>query len=180
MGAAGSPSMIVCVSDPETEARAEVASSGSGRSRSIARCRRLRSNDLTYPLLIRLATVKLTADEATEYGGWKKLGIALGHFSDIVAQNERDGYFVVGLLATCPSMPGLVAGLQHSGPTREPIKIGMLWLDAHPDFNTPETTFRRSRADRSEGCPSRLLPDELCNGCEWMRIWIRPWQIVTL
>jgi len=26
------------------------------------------------------------------------------------------------------------------GPTRAPIKIGMLWLDAHPDFNTPETT----------------------------------------
>jgi arginase len=37
-------------------------------------------------------------------------------------------------------MPGLVAGLQHSGPTRDPIRIGMLWLDAHPDFNTPETT----------------------------------------
>jgi arginase family enzyme len=37
-------------------------------------------------------------------------------------------------------MLGLVAGLQHSGPTREPIKVGMLWLDAHPDFNTPETT----------------------------------------
>ena len=37
-------------------------------------------------------------------------------------------------------MPGLVAGLQRSGPTREPIRIGMLWLDAHPDFNTPETT----------------------------------------
>ena len=90
--------------------------------------------------VVRVEDVKLTADEATEYGGWKKLGMALGHFSDIVAQNERDGYFVVGLLATCPSMPGLVAGLQHSGPTREPIKIGMLWLDAHPDFNTPETT----------------------------------------
>jgi len=90
--------------------------------------------------VVRVEEVKLTADEATEYGGWKKLGMALGHFSDIVAQNERDGYFVVGLLATCPSMPGLVAGLQHSGPTREPIKIGMLWLDAHPDFNTPETT----------------------------------------
>ena len=66
--------------------------------------------------------------------------MALGHFADIVAKNERDGYFTVGLLATCPSMPGLVAGLQHSGPTREPIRIGMLWLDAHPDFNTPETT----------------------------------------
>ena len=89
---------------------------------------------------VRVDEAKLTADEDTEYGGWKKLGLSLGHFADIVSKNERDGYFTVGLLATCPSMPGLVAGLQHSGPTREPIKIGMLWLDAHPDFNTPETT----------------------------------------
>lgn len=89
---------------------------------------------------VRVAEARLTDDEDTEYGGWKRLGMALGHFADIVEQNERDGYFTVGLLATCPSMPGLVAGLQRSGPTREPIRIGMLWLDAHPDFNTPETT----------------------------------------
>jgi arginase family enzyme len=89
---------------------------------------------------VRVEAAALTADENTEYGGWKRLGMALGHFADIVAKNERDGYFTVGLLATCPSMPGLVAGLQHSGPTREPIRVGMLWLDAHPDFNTPETT----------------------------------------
>ena len=89
---------------------------------------------------LRVDQAGLTPDEATEYGGWKKLGMALGHFADIVQKNERDGYFTVGLLATCPSMPGLVAGLQRSGPTREAIKIGMLWLDAHPDFNTPETT----------------------------------------
>lgn len=90
--------------------------------------------------VVRVEEAALTPDEATEYGGWKRLGMALGHFAGIVAKNERDGYFTVGLLATCPSMPGLVAGLQHSGPTREQIKIGMLWLDAHPDFNTPETT----------------------------------------
>jgi len=89
---------------------------------------------------VRVEEAALSPDEATEYGGWKRLGMALGHFTDIVAKNERDGYFTVGLLATCPSMLGLVAGLQHSGPTREPIKVGMLWLDAHPDFNTPETT----------------------------------------
>jgi arginase len=89
---------------------------------------------------VRIEEARLTADEETEYGGWKRLGMSLGHFADIVAKNERDGYFTVGLLATCPSMPGLVAGLQRSGPTREAIKIGMLWLDAHPDFNTPETT----------------------------------------
>ena len=97
---------------------------------------------------VRIDEVALTSDEATEYGAWKKLGWALGHFSDIVAKNERDGYFTVGLLATCPSMPGLVAGLQHSGPTSKPLKIGMLWLDAHPDFNTPETTRSGSLGGR--------------------------------
>ncbi len=89
---------------------------------------------------IRVAQIGLTRDEDTEYGGWKRLGMALGHFADTVAANEREGWFTVGLLATCPSMPGLVAGLEHSGPDGKPLRIGMLWLDAHPDFNTPETT----------------------------------------
>jgi arginase len=89
---------------------------------------------------VKVEEVKLTAQEDTEYGGWKRLSMALGHFADIVAQNEREGWFTVGLEATCPSMPGLVGGLQHSGPSGPPIRIGMLWLDAHPDFNTPETT----------------------------------------
>jgi arginase len=89
---------------------------------------------------VRIQEAQLTAEEEKEYGGWKRLGMALGHYADLVARNERDGYFTVGLLATCPSMPGLVAGLQRSGPTHEPIRVGMLWLDAHPDFNTPETT----------------------------------------
>ena len=88
----------------------------------------------------RVHEARLTPDEDKEYGGWKRLGMALGHFADIVTQNEHDGYFTVGLLATCPSMPGLVAGLQRSGPPNEALKVGMLWLDAHPDFNTPETT----------------------------------------
>jgi arginase len=89
---------------------------------------------------VRIEEAALTSLEETEYGGWKRLGMSLGHFADIVTRNERDGYFTVGLLATCPSMPGLVAGLQRSGSTIEPLRIGMLWLDAHPDFNTPETT----------------------------------------
>jgi arginase len=89
---------------------------------------------------VRVHEARLTAAEDKEYGGWKRLGMALGHFAEIVSRNERDGYFTVGLLATCPSMPGLVAGLQRSGPANEALKIGMLWLDAHPDFNTPETT----------------------------------------
>jgi arginase len=89
---------------------------------------------------VRETEIKLTAEQEPEYGGWKRLGYALGHLGRAVQANEREGFFNVGLLGTCPSMPGMVAGLQHSGPTNAPIKIAMLWLDAHPDFNTPETT----------------------------------------
>lgn len=89
---------------------------------------------------VRVAEVGLTPEEEPEYGGWKRLGFALGHMGEIVAKNERDGYFTVGLLGTCPSLPGVLAGLQHSGPTRDALKIGLLWLDAHSDFNTPDTT----------------------------------------
>jgi arginase len=89
---------------------------------------------------VRVSEVALTREQEPEYGGWKRLGYALGHLGRAVAANEREGYFTVGLLGTCPSMPGMVAGFQRSGPTLEPLKVGLLWLDAHPDFNTPETT----------------------------------------
>lgn len=90
--------------------------------------------------VVRVEESGLTPEEDAEYGGWKRLGLSLGHYADIVERNEREGWFTVGLFATCPSMPGLVAGLQASGQTIEPLRVGMLWLDAHPDFNTPETT----------------------------------------
>lgn len=89
---------------------------------------------------VRIVESRLTAQQDTEYGGWKRLGMALGNYADLVAQSEREGSFTVGFFATCPSMPGMVAGLQRSGPNSRPLRVGMLWLDAHPDFNTPETT----------------------------------------
>lgn len=90
--------------------------------------------------VVRVSEAALTEEEDTEYGGWKRLGMALGHYGQTISQNERDGYFSVGLYASCPSLPGMLAGLQNSGPPQEPLTVGLLWLDAHPDFNTPETT----------------------------------------
>src|SRR5688500_14774725 len=88
---------------------------------------------------IRVDEAALTPEQETEYGGGDRLGYSLGQYADIVSRNERDGYLTVGRLATCQSMPGLVAGLQRGG-GGAPLEVGMLWLDAHPDFNSPETT----------------------------------------
>ena len=111
--------------------------------------------------VVRSAEAALTAEQSSEYGGWKRLGMALGDFADLVRKNEADGYFTVGLLATCPSMPGLVAGLQKSGSGRDPLRIGMLWLDAHPDINTRKPPA----AVPSAACRWPSPRDAHCNAC---------------
>ena len=83
----------------------------------------------------------LTPEERSEYGEWNRLGLAGGHLSEIVAANERKGFFTVGLHANCNALMGMLGGLQHSGPSRRPLRVGLVWVDAHGDFNTPETTL---------------------------------------
>jgi arginase len=84
---------------------------------------------------------RLTADQDKEYGAWHRMGLANGHLGKIVADSLKEGRVPIGLLANCNGLMGMLGGLQHSGPTRRPLKIGLVWIDAHADFNTPETTL---------------------------------------
>ena len=87
------------------------------------------------------ATVALTADEEKAYGQWNKLALAAGDMSKLVAEERRKGNIPIGLLANCNGLLGMVSGLQHSGPTAKPLRVGMVFVDAHGDFNTPERTL---------------------------------------
>jgi arginase len=86
-------------------------------------------------------TVALTAEEEKAYGSWNHLALASGDMSKLVAEERRNGFFPVGLLANCNGLLGMLSGLQHSGPTAKPLRVGMVFIDAHGDFNTPETTL---------------------------------------
>jgi arginase len=86
-------------------------------------------------------TVKLSAEEEDDYGTWNRLALANRHLGNYVAENEKEGYLSVGLEANCNSVMGVLGGLQRSGPTRRPLKAGLVFIDAHGDFNTPETTL---------------------------------------
>ena len=88
-----------------------------------------------------IPTVKLTKEEENDYGEWHRLGMANAHLGDIVADNERKGYLTVGLLANCSSLSGVLGGLQSSGSSRRPLKISLVFIDAHGDINAPETTL---------------------------------------
>jgi arginase len=86
-------------------------------------------------------TVALTREEAREYGEWHRMGLANGHLAEMVAANEEEGFFSVGLLANCNALMGMLGGFQDSRSSEGPQRVGLLWVDAHGDFNTPETTL---------------------------------------
>lgn len=90
--------------------------------------------------IVRVSNAELTEREKTEYGNWRKMGYANGHLAENVMKNESDGYFTIGFLATCPSSLGMLGGLQQSMTSTDVSSVSILWLDAHADYNTPETT----------------------------------------
>ena len=59
--------------------------------------------------------------------------------SDRVRASVVDGGFPVVLAGNCSSSLGTVSGVRAASPN-DSADIGVIWLDAHADFNTPETT----------------------------------------
>lgn len=103
-------------------------------------------NNGLYPLLEELEvsvtetlTARLTEKEEKEYGTIYRLGLASGHMSEIVStQIKRDG-FSLALISNCIGLMGVLGGLQRSG-DGQPLRVGLIYFDAHADINTPETT----------------------------------------
>jgi arginase len=88
-----------------------------------------------------VSTARLAAAEEREYGAWHRLALANGQLAELVARSLRDGDLAVGLLANCSSLLGMLAGVQRSGAGGRPLRVGLVYMDAHGDFNTPETTL---------------------------------------
>ncbi len=107
----------------------------------------------------KVSTVKLTPEEDKQYGDWNRAALESLHLGKLVAENGKDEYFTIGLLTNCTDLLGMLAGLQHLGPAKrsqksdsrslqstglagkKPLRTGLVWIDAHADFNTPETTL---------------------------------------
>jgi arginase len=87
------------------------------------------------------SNVALGAEERKAYGEWNRVALANGQLARIVAAEVKEGSFPVGLLANCSSIMGMLGGLQRSGPSSRPLRVGLVFIDAHGDFNTPETTL---------------------------------------
>ena len=82
-------------------------------------------------------TIELTEEEQRQYGAWRKVGVHGAHLAEAVAALRQRDAFPLVLLGDCNGSLGMIAGLQRAGARR----LGMIWFDAHADFNTPETTL---------------------------------------
>jgi hypothetical protein len=101
--------------------------------------------------------VKLTEVEEEEYGAWNRGALENRHLGRLVAAHRLGDGPVIGLLTNCVDVLGMLAGLQHLGSAPaagaggeigkrglagvKPLRVGLVYLDAHADFNTPETTL---------------------------------------
>lgn len=71
-----------------------------------------------------------------------QLGDLGGAIAEDVAEGHRAGRAILMTGGNCSHAPGVLGGLQDVyGPG---ARIGLVWLDAHGDFNTPHTTLTGS------------------------------------
>ena len=81
----------------------------------------------------------LADDERVEGSIAVNVGRLGSHTADLVAVARRSLAGVLVLSGDDTAMVGVVSGLQRAhGPG---VRLGLVWLDAHGDFNTPETSY---------------------------------------
>ena len=92
------------------------------------------------PVLAEALAAELSAETAVvepSGGSWNEVGASMDvvrAVAQTVGEVVARGDFPFVLSGTCSSALGTVAGLGS------PAGLGVVWLDAHGDFNTPETS----------------------------------------
>jgi arginase len=109
----------------------------------------------------RMVDVKMPPESEREYGEWNRASLTNRVLNKSIAAYDKDEVFVVGLLSGSKSVTGMLAGLQHMGPGRSPLKdsmdrdisglvrlgegrpltVGLVWIDSKGSFHTPDTTL---------------------------------------
>ena len=84
--------------------------------------------------------IRLNEAQERQYGEWHRMAMANANFADVVREGLQDGSITIGLEANCNDLLGMLSGLKYDaeGNAR---RVGLIFIDAHGDFNTPETTL---------------------------------------
>ncbi len=84
--------------------------------------------------------VRLNVEQEAQYGEWHRMALANANFAAAVREGRNTAEVTVGLQANCNDLLGMLAGLKYDE-AGNPRRVGLVFIDAHGDFNTPETTL---------------------------------------
>ncbi len=109
-----------------------------------------------------VSTVQMPEELEREYGEWNRASLTNRTLGKTIYESHLGEHFFVGLLSGSKSLAGMLAGLQHLGPDRQPLqdsrgrdilglprlgdskplKVGLVWISERGDFNTPNTSMQ--------------------------------------
>jgi arginase len=84
--------------------------------------------------------VRLNDEQERQYGEWNRMALANANFADMVREGLGEAQITIGLEANCNDLLGMLSGLKYDGEGKA-RRVGLVFIDAHGDFNTPETTL---------------------------------------
>ncbi len=109
-----------------------------------------------------VTTVQMPTELEREYGEWNRASLTNRTLGKIIYESDLGEHFFIGLLSGSKSVAGMLAGLQHLGPDRQPLqdsrgrdilglprlgdskplKVGLVWISERGDFNTPNSSMQ--------------------------------------
>jgi arginase len=84
--------------------------------------------------------IRLDAEQERQYGEWNRMALANANFAAAVREGSADDVITIGLEANCNDLLGMLAGLKYNA-AGNARRVGLVFIDAHGDFNVPETTL---------------------------------------
>ena len=84
--------------------------------------------------------VRLNAEQERQYGEWNRMALANANFAAKVREGLEGAEVTIGLEANCNDLLGMLSGLKYDVEGKQ-RRVGLVFIDAHGDFNTPETTL---------------------------------------
>jgi arginase len=86
--------------------------------------------------ILRRRGISVEVEEIDRGGPFRDTASAAGtvntRLAEVVVRADADGALPLVLTGSCNSCMGVLAGFEHS-------RCGAVWIDAHADFNTPES-----------------------------------------
>lgn len=111
--------------------------------------------------LVMSVTIEMPEELNYQYGEWNRASLTNNVIMHAISDFDQGEVFVLGLLSGNKSLIGMLAGLQHMGPDRKPLKdsrnrdiiglprlgaskplkVGMILIHSEAAFNTPDITL---------------------------------------